>query len=213
MNEDSDIPLFPLNVVLFPQSKIPLFIFEERYKKLIKDSIETESEFGIILFSGHKIHTTGCTAKVIALLNENENGEMNIVTEGYERFELLSYKAGTEGFFIGKVRILEDDYTEYDKDVLSECLKIYNEFVEIVYKGRIEKINQNDIKWKKQIRSFAFVMAEKSGMSLEDRQRLLESNNENDRLGIILSYFKKVYPKLKETERISDIIKSDGYIQ
>ena len=56
-------------------------------------------------------------------------------------------------------------------------------------------------------------MAEKSGMSLEDRQRLLESNNENDRLGIILSYFKKVYPKLKETERISDIIKSDGYIQ
>lgn len=213
MNEDTDLPLFPLSAVLFPQSKIPLFIFEERYKILIKDSIETESEFGIILFSGHKVHTTGCTAKVIKLLNENEKGEMDIVIEGYDRFELLNYKAGTEGYFIGKVRILEDDYTDYDKDVLAECIKIYNELVEIVYKGTIEKINQNDLKWKKRLRSFAFVMAEKSGMSLNERQSLLETNKENDRMGIVMNYLKSIFPKLKESERISEIIKSDGYIQ
>ncbi len=213
MNDEIDMPLFPLNVVLFPHSKIPLHIFEERYKKLIRESIETESEFGILLFANHKIYTTGCTAKVTELLSKNEKGEMDIVAEGFQRFELLHYKSGTDDYFIGKVRILEDYYDEFDKNKLDDCLKIYNEFVEIVYKGSISKIFQNDIKWKKQVRSFAFVMAEKSGMNITERQRLLETDTENDRLDIILNYLKGVYPKLKEAERISDIIKSDGYIQ
>ena len=56
-------------------------------------------------------------------------------------------------------------------------------------------------------------MAEKCGLSLLERQSLLEMNEEDTRLNYILKYLEEVMPKLKEADKISNIIKGDGYIQ
>ena len=209
----TEIPLFPLNVVLFPFSKLPLHIFEERYKKMINDCIENDTVFGINFFSGRKIFTTGCTALVDEVLDRSQSGEMNIITKGIQRFNIISYGLGNENFYLGKVDYIDDDSSEYDKTIMEKAVKIYNELVEIVYKGSVRKIDLNEMKWFDEKRSVSFSMAEKSGLSLAERQSLLELNTEDKRLEFMLKYFDDVMPKILEADKISAIIKGDGYIQ
>lgn len=213
MQDELSLPLFPLNVVLFPYSKLPLFIFEERYKKLIRESINDGKLFGINLFANNKIYSIGCSARVDSLVNEKENGEMNIVIKGIQRFKINSYESGEDGYYIGKVMMIENDDPDFDSEKSERCIKIYNELVEIVYKGSVSKIYSDDIKWQNSRRSISFAMAEKCGLSLLERQSILEINSENERLDFLQKYFDEVFPKLKEADRISNIIKSDGYIK
>src|SRR5271165_5447766 len=66
--EQSLLPLFPLNVVLFPRTPLPLHIFEERYKEMIGKAIRDQSEFGIVLAHENGIGNAGCTVTVEKLL-------------------------------------------------------------------------------------------------------------------------------------------------
>jgi Lon protease-like protein len=58
------IPLFPLQVVVFPRTPLPLHIFEERYKEMIGEAIRDESEFGVVLAKNEGIVNAGCTVVV-----------------------------------------------------------------------------------------------------------------------------------------------------
>jgi Lon protease-like protein len=213
MSEKVEMPLFPLNVVLFPDSKLPLYIFEERYKKMINECIYSKGEFGINLFAEKKMYMTGCSAIVNEVINKTETGEMNIVTMGIKRYHVINYDFGPEGFCMGKIEFIEIENRYYDKSKMNECVRMYNELVDAVYKEKVKKIDLNDSKWQDSSRSVSFSIAEKSGLNLFERQHLLEINNEDSRLDYILNYFKEVMPKIKEAGRINKIIKSDGYIQ
>lgn len=213
MTGEIEIPLFPLNVVLFPESKIPLYIFEERYKKMIGECLSNSSVFGINLFSDKNIHITGCSAKVEEVTERLENGEMNIIVRGDKRYKILSYELSVAGYYTGIIEYTDEESGEYDKVKMEKAVKIYNDLVEIVYKGSVKRIDLNDIKWHNGNNTVTFTMAEKSGLSLIERQKILEMDNENMRLDFMLKYFSEVIPKVTEADKISNIIKSDGYIQ
>ncbi len=213
MTGEIEIPLFPLNVVLFPESKIPLYIFEERYKKMIGECLSNSSVFGINLFSDKNIHITGCSAKVEEVTERLENGEMNIIVRGVQRYKIISYELSIAGYYTGIIEYTDEESGEYDKVKMEKAVKIYNDLVEIVYKGSVKRIDLNDIKWHKGNSTVTFTMAEKSGLSLIERQKILEMDNENMRLDFMLKYFSEVIPKVTEADKISNIIKSDGYIQ
>lgn len=213
MPAEIEIPLFPLNVVLFPHSKIPLYIFEDRYKKMIGDCISDGTAFGINFFSEKNLHITGCSALVEEVTERQENGEMNIIVKGVQRYKIISYELSIAGYYSGIIEYLDDDIEGYDKVKMEKAVKIYNDLVEIVYKGSVKKIDLNDLKWNGSKRSVTFTMAEKSGLSLVERQRMLEMESEEMRLDFILKYYSEVLPKIKESDKISNIIKSDGYIQ
>jgi len=213
MSEEAKIPLFLLNVVLFPDSKLPLYIFEERYKKMLNECVESKGVFGINLFAERKMYMTGCSAIVYEVINKTGTGEMNIITKGIKRYHVIEYELEREGFYTGNIKFIEDENKEYDKPKMEKCVKIYNELVEAVYKEKVRKIDLNDFKWQDGSRSVSFAMAEKSGLNLLERQHLLEIDDEDKRLDYILNYYKEVMPKIKEADRINKIIKSDGYIQ
>jgi uncharacterized protein len=103
----SDLPLFPLNSVLFPGMVLPLHIFEERYKRMVNHCLDEEHPFGVVLIKeglevgGEAVpHQVGTTA-LIAGVSRLKDGRMNIVTIGSERFRLgeirrdLPYLVGT----------------------------------------------------------------------------------------------------------------------
>src|SRR3954452_13325401 len=82
------IPLFPLNVVVFPRTRLPLHIFEERYKELVGNAIRDESEFGIVLAKDEGIVNAGCTVKVEKVMHRYPDGRMDVLTIGQRRFEI-----------------------------------------------------------------------------------------------------------------------------
>ena len=87
----TNLPLFHLNVVLFPGNILPLHIFEERYRSMIHECLQEDSEFGIILAKGGRIiddsYSIGTAVKIIDS-DIMEDGRMNIMTVGQYRFQV-----------------------------------------------------------------------------------------------------------------------------
>lgn len=213
MNVLTEIPLFPLSAVLFPNSKLPLYIFEERYKILINKCLKSSEEFGIIFYSENRLSETGCTAIVTELTSKAENGEMNIIVTGIRKFTLTEYYTIPDGYLTGKVCFTEEKSYGINETLLRDCVINFNRLAELVYKGSVSLIDPEDIKWKSGNNFVSFKIAEKCGINLLERQKLLEMDNENTRLEYLMNFMEKILPEIEKAGKISDIIKSDGYLE
>jgi Lon protease-like protein len=104
-----ELGLFPLPIVLLPTERIPLHIFEPRYRELIEECIETGTDFGLVLTDGEgAVHEIGTRASVAQVLERLDDGRLNIVVEGGERFRLLELTSG-RSFTTGIVEGVEDE--------------------------------------------------------------------------------------------------------
>src|SRR5437764_4107315 len=102
------IPLFPLQVVVFPRTPLPLHIFEERYKEMIGNAIRDNSEFGVVLAREEGIVNAGCTVVVEKLLQMHPDGRMDILTRGRRRFEISSLNEEKE-YLQAEVEFFDDE--------------------------------------------------------------------------------------------------------
>ena len=112
-----ELPLFPLNVVLFPDAAIPLHIFEERYKLMVQRCLDSDSQFGVVLIkSGSEVggpaepHDVGTIARIIDVERLDE-GRMRLAVVGRERFRILEITQQVP-YLEGRVGILEEDGDE-----------------------------------------------------------------------------------------------------
>ena len=108
-----ELPLFPLNTVLFPGTPLQLHIFEERYKQMIGECIAQEKPFGVVLIR-HGVeaqgvladpHRIGCSANILDV-QRLENGHLNITAVGKDRFRILTLDSQSQPYLIGMI----DDY-------------------------------------------------------------------------------------------------------
>ncbi|HVD45581.1 MAG TPA: LON peptidase substrate-binding domain-containing protein, partial [Rubrobacter sp.] len=107
----SDIPLFPLNVVLMPGAPLPLHIFEERYKQMVNECLEQEGEFGMVFADESGTREVGCTAKIVELVERYEDGRMLILVEGSRRFKLNNVLTG-KPYYVGEIEYFQDEAEE-----------------------------------------------------------------------------------------------------
>jgi len=115
LTQNTSIPIFPLNVVLFPGMMLPLHIFEDRYKSMARECLDTGEPFGVVLAktkdvletdSGSSyfddIYHVGTTAHITAV-EHLDNGRMNVITVGQDRFIIRDIKVDTDELLIGHV--------------------------------------------------------------------------------------------------------------
>src|ERR1039457_5452936 len=102
------LPLFPLQVVVFPRTPLPLHIFEERYKEMVGAAIRDNSEFGIVLAKDGGIVNAGCTVTVEKLLQMYPDGRMDVLTRGQRRFEIHSLNEEKE-YLQAEVTFFDDE--------------------------------------------------------------------------------------------------------
>jgi Lon protease-like protein len=125
-----ELGLFPLPIVLVPTERIPLHIFEPRYRELIDECVERGEEFGFVLTTGDgAVHEIGTRARVEQVLEVLDEGRMNIVVEGGERFRLLELTSG-RSFTTGIVEpVVDDDEPATDEEV-EQALAVFRELAE-----------------------------------------------------------------------------------
>ncbi|HEV7641601.1 MAG TPA: LON peptidase substrate-binding domain-containing protein, partial [Gaiellaceae bacterium] len=125
-----ELGLFPLPIVLVPTERIPLHIFEARYRELIDECVELGEEFGLVLATGDgAVHEIGTRARVVQVLEVLDDGSMNIVVEGGERFRLLELTSG-RAFTTGIVEpVVDDDEAPVDTDA-DRALEIFSELAQ-----------------------------------------------------------------------------------
>src|SRR5881396_1735160 len=102
------LPLFPLRVVVFPRTQLPLHIFEERYKEMVGEAIREKSEFGVVLVKEEGILNAGCTVVVDNVLKSHPDGRMDIMTRGIRRFEIVMLNQ-EKSYLRGEVAYFDDD--------------------------------------------------------------------------------------------------------
>jgi ATP-dependent Lon protease len=107
----AEIGLFPLELVLLPSERVPLHIFEDRYRELIGESLSDGTEFGVILEDDEGLRQVGTATGVIELVHTFDDGRMNVLVEGRTRFRLLEETEG-RSYRTAEVEVLEDGGTE-----------------------------------------------------------------------------------------------------
>ena len=134
--EEKELPLFPLNAVLFPGGFLPLHIFEQRYRKMVKYCIRNESSFGIVMIKeGEEVGETVTPCKVgtavdLVDVDRFPDGQMNIVTSGHSRFEILEINDELP-YLVARVRMLDSLDAEPDtslEEIAAETRELYIEY-------------------------------------------------------------------------------------
>jgi len=202
------IPLFPLNVVLFPGSSLPLHIFEHRYRVMVRRCLSENLEFGIILATDKGVATVGCTAAITQRLKEHPDGRFEILTEGRSVFrvvELLEEKEYREAI----VEYLAEDITPVSKAELqqkeSTLLGVFQECHSLLY----------DQPWvttsKEKPSDISYRMAARLPLSLEERQTILEFRAEPERQDYLIHWMTELAPRLRQQHRLRHNISSNGH--
>jgi Lon protease-like protein len=169
-----ELGLFPLPIVLVPTERIPLHIFEPRYKELIDECIELGEEFGLVLATGDgAVHEIGTRARVAQLVELLDDGSMNIVVEGGERFRLLDLTTG-RAFTTGIVEpVQDDDELALSADV-ERALEVFSELAEI---------SESDVDVPDPLSPlFDFELAARVDFTVEAKQELLSMTSPRARM-------------------------------
>lgn len=203
------IPIFPLNIVMYPSSIYPLHIFEARYKRLINWCRTEKEGFGIVTKMYDNISTIGCYVEIVEVINIFENGSLDILVRGIERFQTISTELHPNGYIIANIIPYIDD-EQYiasiplEKETISKFKNILDR-TEIQFDKRFWQ-NFNRAMFK------SYKIAEKSGLNLKQQQNLLSLRSETDRLQFLFTHFKNLEKYLDRAEVLRKIIAGDGYI-
>ena len=175
-----ELGLFPLGIVLLPTEQVPLHIFEERYKELIAECLADEQEFGLLFADAEGVREIGTRASVIEVLARLEDGRMNVVIEGRERFRLVELTRG-RSFQTGQVEPFADDDDPAAADSVGRALELFN---------RLRELTGSDVEVPAADSSqLSFELAARVELPAEAKQELLQEASERirvDRVGELL---------------------------
>jgi Lon protease-like protein len=202
----SDIPLFPLNVVLLPGAPLPLHIFEERYKQMVNECLESESEFGMVLADESGTRRVGCTARIVELVERYEDGRMLILVEGSRRFKLNNILTGRP-YYMGEIEYLEEEPEEDVNALAEECIALLERVVEAATEGSV------GIEIEPPYRNLSFAIAGRVEFDLETRQQILELTSEKERLQKVKELLTAAAQRLERERQAREKAQTNGHLR
>jgi Lon protease-like protein len=170
----SEIGLFPLELVLLPSERVPLHIFEDRYKELIGECLADESEFGLILENEDGLREVGTLTGVLELIHTFDDGRMNVLVEGHERFRVVELTEG-RSFRTAEVETLEDDGEQPTETEVEQALAAFRRLVTVAEADEIEEPDPS-------APALSFELASRVDFGHDLKQELLELRSEQARL-------------------------------
>ena len=203
----SDIPLFPLNVVLMPGAPLPLHIFEDRYKQMVDECLQQESEFGMVFADESGTRKVGCTAKIVELVERYDDGRMLILVEGSRRFRLNNVLTG-KPYYVGEIEYFEEEPEEQDVQALAEeCIALLERVVEAATEGSV------GIEIEPPYRNLSFAIAGRVEFEVETRQQILELTSERERLEKVKELLTAAAERLERERHAREKAQTNGHLR
>lgn len=198
------LPLFPLQVVVFPRTHLPLHIFEERYKEMVANALKDNTEFGVVLAKEDGIVNAGCTVIVEKVLKTYPDGRMDILTCGRRRFEVLMLNEERE-YLRGEVQFFDDD------DSLPAPLEVQHmaltQFKSLLESGVMQPpLPEPDLD-DPQL-SFQLAQAVKD---LDFQSVLLRSRSETERLRELNEFLSQYIPRQRHIAQVRKVAPRNGF--
>jgi Lon protease-like protein len=169
----SEIGLFPLPIVLLPTEQVPLHVFEDRYQELIGECLADDREFGFVYADDDGLREIGTRARVTEVLASFDDGRMNVLVEGSERFKLVALTSG-RAFQTGDVEPIVDEDDAPETESVARALELFD---------RLRDLTGSDVEVPAADgMQLSYALAARVELVPEVKQELLQESSERVRL-------------------------------
>ena len=124
------LPIFPLDLVLLPGVSLPLHIFEPRYKEMIAECLEQKKPFGVVRASSEGVADIGCTAEIMSVTKKYDDGRMDILTRGVDRFEVVDVNED-RSFLQAEISLVEDEPGKPGAEMVTQAVRLHAEIAKL----------------------------------------------------------------------------------
>jgi Lon protease-like protein len=200
---DALLPLFPLDVVLFPGTPLPLHIFEPRYKEMIGECLAQHRTFGVVRAVEQGLAEVGCTAEIITVVKEYPDGRLDLVTEGRKRFELVRINQ-ERSFLQAEVLMIDDEPGTPPRQDTARAVQLHSELMAIA--GAKQDLSAADPSL------LSFYLAGSLPLDLDFKQKLLSLRSEPERLSLLISYLETIIPNLRRASSARAKAGGNGHV-
>ena len=198
------LPLFPLNVVLFPGEPLPLHIFEPRYRRMVRACLDDNSPFGMLLALSDGVARVGCSAEILEVTRRYDDGRMDILTVGRNRFRIVDLFT-EEPLLEGAIDYLTDHDSLPDGRKRKELIELYETCYTLLFSGLPKNVEEPS----EGLISFAISSA--LPMDLLWKQQILELRSEAERQERLVAYLREWAPHLQQVESLRHRTAGSGH--
>jgi Lon protease-like protein len=196
------LPLFPLDLVLFPGTPLPLHIFEPRYKEMIGECLERRVPFGIVRAKENEMASIGCSAEIIEVTKKYADGRMDILAEGRQRFEVLNLDE-ERSFLRADVLYFDDEPGEASGEDNARMLQLHGELMKLA--GSSEAPPEG-------VPQLSFQITGGLPLDPDFKQALLAMRSEPERVGAIIRYYEALVPRVKLSMKAREKAGGNGHV-
>ena len=193
---NSQLPIFPLELVLLPGVPLPLHIFEPRYKEMIAECLAQKKPFGVVRASAEGVADIGCTAEIMSVTKKYDDGRMDILTRGVERFEVIEVN-DERAFLQAEIAVLPDEDEaaagESASEMVTHAVRLHAEVAKL---AGTEPTGPDEHASK-----LSFLIAGSLPLDLDFKQSLLTTLSEAKRLEAVIGYLEAVLPGLRRAAK------------
>lgn len=199
-----DFPIFALDMVALPSEVVPLHIFEERYKAMMAECLDDDSEFGIVWEAPDGMREVGCAMEVTRVLEQLDDGRTNLLTVGTRPFRIVELGAELP-YPTATVEFLDDLDEPIDDDELEAARTSYSALVEEATDAEPDDATLADMD--------AYAMAATVDFGTEAKQQLLDLRSETARLRLVARLLRAAAKRLEFIERALTRARSNGKVR
>jgi len=196
------------NSPLSPRSSADtLDAFAERYKLMIGECLEQKKEFGVVYQKGSEMKKIGCTARIVQVLRRFDDGRLDIMTQGVNRFVIENiYK--DKPYLQARVVYFDDEREEGADNLIAEGIKLLEQLDVMTGKKRdYRSLSRMDHK------TISFVISYNDVFSMEEKQSFLEMTSTSERITKSMESLKIMVKKEKLSREIKKIIGGNGNLR
>lgn len=200
------LPLFPLDVVLFPEMILPLHIFEDRYKEMIGECIQNHNAFGMLYAHDGSVEEVGCQAEVTKVLKKYQDGRMDILALGRQRFQVI-YLDNEKSYLRGIVEpyLDTDSVASPSEEDAQKMMGVYQDVYRL-----LNKSDSEPIEGKPPYEGLSFRIASVLNLNNSLKQQILIARSEKNRVDTLLKYLGDLIPRLERAEKAARHAGSNG---
>ncbi len=172
------LPIFPLDLVLLPGVALPLHIFEPRYQEMIGECLEKKKPFGVVLASAEGVAEIGCTAEITSVTKRYDDGRIDILTRGVQRFEVIEVNE-KRAFLQAEILVVEDEPGKAGDELVKRAVRLHAEVAKL---AGAQPSGPDE-----QAVHLSFLLAGSLPLDLDFKQNLLSTLSEVKRLEAVIS--------------------------
>ena len=197
------LPLFPLEVVLYPGEQLPLHIFEPRYRRLVTRCLEEDRPFGIVLAEAGKLAQVGSLARITRVLARYGDGRMDILVTGEDRFRIVQLYSD-EPYLTADVERIVEPWEVPERALRERLITQHMRLLELVGRTVRPALYEN-------VRYLSYVIAPNAGLTVQQQQEVLELLTENERVAYLVSHLERLLPQVEQLEAVRRRVQSNGH--